>query len=66
MKLEHDKLLSNFAFKCNLRHYNEGVLLAARQDREVTTLEDLMQGAERTKNGVGVVGRCRLTPGFGS
>ena len=22
MKLKHDKLLSNFAFNCNLRHYN--------------------------------------------
>ena len=25
MKLKHDKLLSNFAFNCNLRHYNEGI-----------------------------------------
>ena len=22
MKLKHEKLLSSFAFKCNLRHYN--------------------------------------------
>ena len=33
---------------------NEGVLLAARDDREVVTVDDLIQGAERTKNGVGV------------
>lgn len=33
---------------------NEGVLLAARDDREVVTVDDLFQGAERTKNGVGV------------
>lgn len=32
---------------------NEGVLLAARDDRETVTVEDLIQGAERTKNGVG-------------
>ena len=24
MKLKHDKLLSNFAFDCNLRHYTPG------------------------------------------
>ena len=24
LKLKYDKLLSNFAFKCNLRRYNEG------------------------------------------
>ena len=23
LKLNYDKLLSNFAFKCNLRHYNK-------------------------------------------
>jgi cell division protease FtsH len=33
---------------------NEGVLLAARDDREVVTVDDLFSGAERTKNGVGV------------
>ena len=33
---------------------NEGVLLAARDDREIVTVDDLIQGAERTKNGVGV------------
>ena len=24
MKLKHDKLVSNFAFNCNLRHYTSG------------------------------------------
>ena len=33
---------------------NEAVLLAARDDREVVRVEDLLAGAERTKNGVGV------------
>ena len=33
---------------------NEGCLLAARDDREVVTVDDLVLGAERTKNGVGV------------
>ena len=33
---------------------NEGVLLAARDDREVVTVDDLFSGAERTRNGVGV------------
>jgi cell division protease FtsH len=33
---------------------NEGVLLAARDDREVVNVDDLFSGAERTKNGVGV------------
>ena len=33
---------------------NEGVLLAARYDREVMTVDDLFSGAERTRNGVGV------------
>ena len=37
---------------------NEAVLLAARDDREVVRVEDLLAGAERTKNGVGV-GRAR-------
>ena len=32
---------------------NEGAL-AARDDREIVTVDDLIQGAERTKNGVGV------------
>ena len=29
-KLKHDKLLSTFAFNCNLRHYTEGDLLPFR------------------------------------
>jgi ATP-dependent Zn protease len=33
---------------------NEACLLAARDDREVVTLDDFAKGAERTKNGVGV------------
>jgi len=33
---------------------NEGVLLAAREGREVVAVDDLFQGAERTKMGVGV------------
>ena len=28
LKLKYDKLLSNFGFKCNLRHYNWGVVRA--------------------------------------
>ena len=33
---------------------NEACLLAARDDREVVNVDDLVAGAERTKNGVGV------------
>lgn len=33
---------------------NEACLLAARDDREIITVDDLISGAERTKNGVGV------------
>jgi len=27
LTLKHDKLLSNFAYKCNLRHYNTALRL---------------------------------------
>ena len=27
MKVIHEKLLSNFGFNCNLRHYNEGTII---------------------------------------
>ena len=33
---------------------NEGVLLAARNDRLEVTVDDLFQGTQRTKNGVGI------------
>ena len=33
---------------------NEACLLAARDDREVVDLDDLIRGAERTRDGVGV------------
>ena len=49
MKLKHDRLLSKFAFNCNLRHYTEGVVMS--YPPFVTTPRHVM------------VGRCELTPG---
>ena len=48
MKLEYDKLLSNSAFNCNLRHY--------MTEKPLFEFDlELPLGME--------VGRCRLTPG---
>jgi hypothetical protein len=47
LKLEHDKLLSNFAFKFDLRRYNEGI-----KEKERRLFEEL----DAAK-----VGRSRLT-----
>jgi len=48
LNLAYDKLLSNYAFNCNLRHY----LARATSDHAFNaTIWDL-------------VGRCRLTPVF--
>ena len=61
MKLKYEKLLSNFAFNCNLRHYNKVILpwfdnlpwrKALREAAEKVTLEeDERQQLEKaTKN----------------
>jgi len=34
LKVKHDKLLSNFAFKCKLRHYTEVELTVAKTGAE--------------------------------
>jgi hypothetical protein len=46
LKLEHEELLSNFAFNCNLRRYEEVGDLDVEQGGSTKLLE---------------VGRCRLT-----
>ena len=48
LKLEHEKLLSNFAFNFNLRRYTEGI-----PDKQIKMLSEDVPCAE--------VGRCRLT-----
>ena len=63
LKLEHEKLLSNLAFKFNLRRYGKVVKSA----REVGARKKL----KSTRNSPGdaeaaSVGRCRLTPIMGT
>ena len=53
MKVKYVKLLSNFAFNFNLRHYS-GVDVDAEDVRAVSAVTTRMAG------------RCRLTPGFHS
>ena len=53
LKLEYDKLLSNFGFDCNVCLYNE------EEHTKFASLQE--QLAHRAS-----VGRCRLTPGLHS
>ena len=55
MKLKYDKLLSNVAFKCNLRHYNVEAMLS----RATNALEDEVRCSGQSFT----VGPCRSTPG---
>ena len=57
MKLEYDKLLSDFAFNCNLRHYTPAGVHAAPRlvARSAMLLTDVV---------VTQVGAVQLDPGF--
>ena len=65
MKLKYDAPLSNFAFNCNLRHYNLELVRAAgagNVDITVGSALDCFGGVLPYDE----VGRCRSTPGFRS
>jgi len=56
LKLKDDKLLSNFAFNCNLRHYSEW------SNSIHQALGENDEGVDAMKVAAFEVGRCRLTP----
>ena len=74
MKLKYDKLLSNFAFNCNLRHYTEGKTSVCGNGvlekgegcdcggEDCSVVDPCCVGSTCQLK----VGRCRLTPGFRS
>ena len=74
MNLKSDKLVSNTAFNCNLRHYTleafvtlaeNGVEVDAEDVRALTAQMTRMAGLMLVRElTVALVGRCRLTPGF--
>ena len=55
MKLKHEKLLINFAFNFNLRHYSVVAALSRRFKDPDSSVADACVDA--------MVGRCRFTPG---
>ena len=59
MKLKHDKLLSNFALKYNLRHYTPDTPAGLFGWQGIVP-------CKVRKMSTTMVGRCRLTPGFHS
>ena len=57
MKLIHDKLLSSFAFNCNLRHYIEVALkLMQEEGVERNAMVRCIAAIDNSE-----VGRCRFT-----
>jgi len=61
LKLKHEKLLSDFAFNCNLRHYTTVAVSHVSE----AAIDAAAFGASPEGRAL-VVGRCRLTPGFRS
>ena len=51
LKLNNDKLLSNFAFKFNLRRYIEAALLMRERKPEKAEAGGLLRTGTRTANG---------------
>ena len=71
LKLKYDKLLSNFAFKCNLRHYIKAKadgsdamktsVATAFQDEGVTVVVTAAGKAQDAPVPAPKVGRCSLS-----
>ena len=70
MNLKYDELLSNFAFKGNLRQYNKAhkgqafdfVFVGVKTYALAAVKADLDEHGVTAKIAI-LVGRCRLTPG---
>jgi len=57
-KLNYDKLLSNFAFKINLRRYTKANVLVTKLEPAEVHSASSETGAQK---GTDMVGRCKLT-----
>jgi len=60
LKLAYDKLLSNVAFNCNLRHYTKGEATTdAESDFNIAVKGDLIGGAVQVDPGLTAVDPAR-------